>query len=110
MKPTVQRRLMTPDEMQAVERMACVTYPVASWDKRFMRSISSGEMISDNEAAQLWRVFIKYRRQMDFPDKERLLRFAEEHAAIDFRKLKVQEQEKQRLAEYLNKYREAMNP
>lgn len=107
----VERRLMTHDEMQAVDRMGPVTYPVASWDKRFMRSISSGEMISEKESAQLWRLFIKYRRQTgNFPDKPRLLAFAQEHSAVDFRKLKAQEDDKIRLAEYLDRYREAMNP
>lgn len=96
----VTRRLMTPDEMQAIDRMGVVTYPVASWDKRFMRMVSSGEMISEKEAAQLWRLFIRYRRQMSFPDKERLLRFAAEHAALDFRKQEATRREQQRLDDY----------
>lgn len=41
---------------------------------------------SQNQASQLWRLFIRYRRQMDFPDKQRLLTVAEKLAAPDFRK------------------------
>ena len=103
----VERRLMTPDEMQAVERMACVTYPVGSWDKRFMRNLS-GEMITDKESAQLWRLFIKYRRQMSFPDKDRLLLVAERLAAPDFRKLEAQRRAQERIDETKRKYLEAM--
>lgn len=104
MSKPVERRLMTPDEMQVVERMACVTFPVASWDKRFYRNVSSGEMISEKEASQLWRIFIKYRRQMNFPDKERLLRFAEEHAALDFRKVNAMARERAEINRLKQKY------
>lgn len=99
MSKPVERRLMTPDEMQAVDRMGVVTYPVASWDKRFMRNLISGEMISEKEAPQLWRLFIKYRRQMNFPDKARLLAFAQEHAAPDLRKVEAARREQARIDE-----------
>lgn len=95
---------MTPDEMQAVERMNVVTYPVASWDKRFMRSLSEAETISDKESAQLWRLFIKYRRQMSFPDKARLLEIARRLAAPDFRKLAAAQREQARIDELKAKY------
>jgi len=87
MKSPVPRRVMTPDEMQAVEQMRVVTFPVASWDKRFFRSLYGTETISEKEASQLWRIFIKYRRQMAFPDKTRMLALAEGLAAPDLRKL-----------------------
>lgn len=67
--------------------MRCVTYPVASWDKRFMRALSSVETITEKEVPQLWRLFIKYRRQLNFPAKARLLALAETLSAPDFRKV-----------------------
>jgi hypothetical protein len=77
---------MTPDEMQAVERMHCVRYLPASWEKRFMRDLSSGETITEAQAPQLWRLFVRYRKQLpDFPDKARLLKVAESLAAPDLR-------------------------
>lgn len=103
-----ERRLMTPDEMQIVDRMSMVTFPVASWDKRFYRNLSSGEMISEKESAQLWRLFKRYRRQIGFPDKERLLAIAETKAAPDFRKQQAEQREKERLAEHMAKYNAAM--
>lgn len=91
-----------------MERMVCVTFPVASWDKRFYRSLSSGELITENESAQLWRLFIKYRKQMSFPDKARLLAVAEKLAAPDFRKLEADRREQTRIEEEKAKYQEAM--
>lgn len=105
MKPPVQRRLMTPDEMQAVDRMGVVTYPVASWDKRFMRNLSGGEMISDKESAQLWRLFIKYRRQFSFPDKARLMAFAQVHAAPDLRKIAAEQRKQWEAQDKLREYK-----
>ena len=101
---------MTPDEMQAVERMACVTFPVASWDKRFYRSVSSGEMITEKEAAQLWRLFIRYRRQMAFPDKARLLSLAETLAAPDLRKQQAALRAQAEIDELKRKYQATFNP
>lgn len=104
----IERRLMTPDEMQAVERMHSVRFPVASWDKRFFRSVSSGEMITEKEAAQLWRIFIRYRRQMNFPDKARLLAFAEQHSAPDLRKAEAATRKQAEIDALKLKYTEAM--
>lgn len=52
-----------------------------------MRDLSSGETISEKQAPQLWRLFIRYRKQISFPDKQRLLQLAETLAAPDFRKV-----------------------
>lgn len=82
-----ERRRMTEDELLAIAAMRGVTYPVASWDKRFMGALSSGETISQKESVQLWRLFIKYRRQTNFPDKPRLMQLASSLAAPDFRKI-----------------------
>lgn len=105
-----ERRPRTPDEAQAVRQMACVSYPVGSWDKRFMRHLSSVETITENEAPQLWRLFIRYRRQMNFPAKARLLSLAETVAAPDLRKLEAARKEQERIDEEKRKYAEAMNP
>lgn len=37
-----------------------VTYPPASWDKRFARELLT-TTITEKEAAQVWRLFHKYR-------------------------------------------------
>ena len=87
------RRQRTLDENLAVAQMKCVTYPVASWDKRFMRSLSSVDGISEREVPQLWRLFIKYRRQISFPEKSRLTAIAEQLAAPDLRKISKMERE-----------------
>lgn len=100
---------MTPEELQAVERMHCVTFPAASWDKRFMRSMFGSETITEKEAAQLWRLFIRYRRQMNFPDKARLLMHAETLAAPDLRKLAKAQREQAEIDRLKAKYQEAMN-
>ena len=90
---------MTPDEMQVLERMHGVTFPVCSWDKRFYRNLSGCETISEKESAQVWRIFIRYRRQMDFPDKARLLAIAEKLSAPDLRKLAAVAREQARIDE-----------
>jgi hypothetical protein len=82
-----ERRARTRDENLAVEQMKSVRYPPASWDKRFMRSLSSVETITEKEAPQLWRLFIRYRRQISFPAKDRLMTLAHTLAARDLRKL-----------------------
>jgi hypothetical protein len=107
MSKPVQRRMMTPDEMQAIERMHGVAYPVASWDKRFMRRLSSCETISDKEAAQLWRVFIRYRRQMSFPGQAELLRMAEGLAAPDLRKVEAARKAQAQIDELKAKYQQS---
>lgn len=109
MSTPIERRMMSPDELQAIERMHGVTYPVASWDKRFMRMLSGCETISEKEAAQLWRLFIKYRRQMSFPDKARLLRLAEGLAAPDFRKQAAAAREQAEIDALKAKYAATMN-
>jgi len=75
-------RLMSPDEMLAVDNMRFVRYLPASFEKRFMRNISNGDVITDKQAPHLWRLFFRYRKQVpNFPDKQRLLQFAAIEAA-----------------------------
>lgn len=83
----------------AVKSMHRVTYPVASWDKRFMRMIGEGEMISEKESAQLWRLFVKYRRQTGYTDKHSLMAYAKAHAAPDLRKVEAARREQERIDE-----------
>ena len=100
---------MTSDELQAVEQMKCVTFPCGCWDKRFYRDcLSCQSAISEKAAAQLWRLFIRYRRQMSFPDKGRLLGLAEKLSAPDFRKLAKMEREQAEINAMKAKYEAAM--
>lgn len=98
------RRPRTPDEELAIEQMRVVRFPVASWDKRFFRDLDSQSDISMNQAPQLWRLFIRYRRQMEFPAKERLLALAKELSAPDFRKQEKARREQARIDEMKLKY------
>lgn len=73
-KTPVEFREFTPDEAMMVEALRGVTYPVASWDKRFMRNL---KRVSERGAIQLARIFVTYRRQTRHPEKRRLLAVAE---------------------------------
>ena len=75
----------TEDERIAVEALARVSYPPASWDKRFSRQLSP-DGLTAKERPQVWRLFIRYRRQISHPRRAELLRKAESLAAPDFRK------------------------
>ena len=86
----------TLDELTAFESLQGVTFPVASWDKRFARSLN-GTSLSDGERPQLWRLFIKYRRQINHPQKQRLLAFAETVAAPDLRKQAILAEQQARI-------------
>lgn len=52
-----------------------VRFPVGCWDKRFVRNLSTN--LTENGAVQLRRVFRRYRRQIQHPDKPRLLLLCE---------------------------------
>lgn len=106
MSKPVPRRFMTPDELLAIAQLHAVTFPVASWDKRFFRNLIA-DKISENESAQLWRIFIKYRRQMNFPAKVRLLALAETLAAPDLRKLAAAQRAQSEIDEMKRKYKES---
>lgn len=85
-KGTVPRRAMTPDEQQVVQCLKGVRTPPACWDKRFIRDVGFGGLITEKEAAQTWRLFHKYRRQIKTPNLQRLLEIAVQLAAPDLRK------------------------
>jgi hypothetical protein len=92
-----ERRSRTRDENLAVEQMKSVRYPPASWDKRFMRSLASVETITEKEAPQLWRLFIRYRRQISFQAKQHLLNLAETLSAPDLRKVEKARKEQEEI-------------
>lgn len=81
-KTPVPRRDQTDDELKAVKCLKeQVTYPLASWDKRFARDLLT-TTITEKEAAQVWRLFHKYRRQIHHAEKSRLLEVADERQRI----------------------------
>lgn len=77
-KPKAELRMMDVDELAAASCLAQIHFPPASFDKRFGRTMENAKRISDRGAAQLWRIFHRYRRQITHPDKERLLKIAED--------------------------------
>lgn len=103
-----ERRPRTPDEVQAIKLMACVRYPVASWDKRFMRHLSEVEGITEKEAPQLWRLFVRYRRQMNLAHYGHLLTYAMIQSAPDLRKLEKARKEQAEIDEMKRKYEEGL--
>lgn len=94
-----ERRPRTPEEIKAIELMARVSYPCASWDKRFMRHLSEIDGITEKEAPQLWRLFVKYRRQINLSDRGDLLTYANIQAAPDLRKIEAARKEQARIDE-----------
>lgn len=90
-KGPVLRREMTADEAAAARCIwTQVTFPVGHWDKRFMRELP--DEITEKQAAQLWRIFKTYRRQIQHERKAELLALAEKLGAPDLRKVRAQEQ------------------
>lgn len=87
-----ERRPMTTDVALAVACIrAQVTFPVGHWDKRFMRELP--DEITEKQAAQVWRIFKTYRRQIDTArgwitaeKKREMLATAERLSAPDLRK------------------------
>lgn len=63
------QRQMTNDEKQAADLLDRCTFPVASFNKRFARSIASiaksdEPMISERQSRTLWKLFYMFRRQI----------------------------------------------
>jgi hypothetical protein len=93
-KAPVPRREMTWDEHDAVKCLKeQVTYPPASWDKRFARELLT-TTITEKESAQVWRLFHRYRRQIKHWKKAELLEVAAKLAAPDSRKLAKEAEER----------------
>lgn len=98
----------TPNEAIAMKALRHVICPPASWDKRFIRSL--GDSISENESRQVWRLLIRYRRQIRCPRKDELIKIAEKLAAPDFRKMNAAQRDKERIDEVRRKYEAMMKP
>ena len=108
------RRPLTPEESEAVWALHGVTFPVASWDKRFSRQLNKDSHITERGAAQIWRLFIKYRRQINRDLFARLHKMAERLAAPDFRKQQAASNEQAKIdklkAEYARQMAEKTTP
>lgn len=106
-KPTLKRPLGFQESI-AISLLNGVGMPVGCWDKRFRRDVLDEAQrtcrISDKAAAQLWRLFIRYRRQICHPTKATLMKVAEEKAAPDFRKQNAAANEQARIDELKRKY------
>lgn len=87
---------LTPDEVVVIAALRRVRYPAASWDKRFANQLSD-DGLTEKQRPQVWRLFIRYRRQINCPDKARILAMAEKLAAPDFRKQQAAEREQARI-------------
>lgn len=94
------RTATTDDEKQAVNLLRRCGFAPASWDKRFVGQLSDAEL-SEKERPQVWRLFIRYRRQIQAAlvtsanrqtrleqatRFQTLLHHAAIHAAPDFRR------------------------
>lgn len=111
MKPA-SRHPLTPDESDAIVCLGQVRYPVASWDKRFAHDlIDNGPRlgITDNQAPQLWRLLMRYRRQWRHANREKLLALAAALSAPDLRKVAAAERERAEIERMKSKYQEAMD-
>lgn len=99
---------MSADELEAVKCLQSVRFPVCSWDKRFSRSMAGMTTITEKEAPQVWRLFVKYRRQINHPRKAQLFAIAESLATPDLRKVEAARREQERIDAEKAKYQEAM--
>jgi hypothetical protein len=115
MSKPVPKTALTPDERAAIEALQGVTFRVASWDKRFARDVlfpalDSGEL-GQKSRPQLWRIFIRYRRQIRCSpaDHFRLLQVAHTLSAPDFRKENAAAREQARIDEMKRKYEESLH-
>ena len=80
---------LSQDEADAIDMLRHVTFTPASWDKRFAAHLQDCRRfgtIGEKARPQLWRIFVRYRRQTTGPRKAELLKLAEAQAAPDFRK------------------------
>lgn len=55
---------MTDEQKAILRRLARVTMPIASYDKRFRRNMHEGLELSERQAAYLLKLDHRYRRQM----------------------------------------------
>lgn len=103
---------LTTEEREAIEALQGVRFPVASWDKRFARdalghALATGEL-GDKAAPQLWRLFIRYRRQI-YTKYLTLMPIANKLAAPDFRKQQAEARALERLEKIRKEYHRQMD-
>lgn len=106
MSKPVLRVPMNEDEKIARDCLKGVRMLPASFEKRFRNYIVEMDTISEREAPQLWRLLIRYRRQWDHPDKQRLLIVAEKLCAPEFRKQNAAIEAQRRIDEMKEKWGE----
>lgn len=94
---------MTDQEAEAVKALSRVRFPPCSWDKRFTRGMAGMNTITEKEAPQVWRLLIRYRRQIVSPSKLELLEAAGQLAAPDLRKVQAEQAA-------IERYKRAMQP
>lgn len=101
MSAKVFKHPLTDNEREAIKCLEGVGMPCGCWDKRFRRDVLSPAlrtgMLGEKSVAQLWRLFIRYRRQISHPRKAELLKLAEKWSAPDYRKLRAAENEQARI-------------
>jgi hypothetical protein len=96
------RTATTDDERLAVTALQGVRMCPASWDKRFRNQLSP-DALSEKERPQVWRLFKKYRRQINCPRKAELLGIAKQFSAPDFRTLNAKAEIQKRIEELKQK-------
>lgn len=105
---------ITDNERAAIIALRRVTFPVASWDKRFARDVLfpalDAGMLGEKSVPQLWRLFIRYRRQLNLTHAEyvRLMELAEKWSAPDFRKQQAAAKEQAEIDALKQKYKASL--
>ena len=97
------RTSYTPDEKLAVSALKKCRFPIGSWDKRFAKQLGD-DGLTEKERPQLWRLFIRYRRQISTYDKSLLMKTAERLAAPDLRKAQAAANEQARIDQMRKQY------
>lgn len=106
------KHMLTTDERDAIEALRGVGMPCGCWDKRFRRDVLwpalDAGTLGDKAAPQLWRILIRYRRQLNHPRRADLLRIAATLAAPDFRKQQAALRAQAEIEREKQRYQEAM--
>lgn len=115
MSKPVFKHPLTDNERQAIKALQRVTFSVGSWDKRFARDVLFPALdtgvLGEKSVPQLWRLFIRYRRQLNLTHEERcrLMELAEKWSAPDFRKVNAAARAQAEIDALKKKYDEAIH-
>ena len=108
MSKPVFKHPLTDNEREAIKCLEHVGMPCGCWDKRFRRDVLSPALqtgvLGEKSVPQLWRLFMRYRRQINHPRKSELLKLAEKWSAPDFRKINAAAREQARIDELKEKF------